>query len=214
MPRKVKGRAPYRSNTRQRQRAATRAAIIDSAASLFVESGYASTTITKIADHADVSAETIYVIFGNKRDLLRSVVEAAAAGPRDAVLEQAWLDRVRAEPDQRRRLALMAAATRDVLSRVAPLDEVVRAVAKEDPDVAEIQRAHEENRIRDIRVLVDLLAEAGPLRLPTDEAAEIMWALSRSTDLYRTLTVGRGWSDDRAFNALNDILTRVLLPDC
>lgn len=40
-----------------------------------------------------------------------------------------------------------------------------------------------------------------------------MWALSRSTDLYRALTVDRNWSDARAFRALNDAIARVLFPD-
>jgi len=213
MPAKSKRASNYRSSTRTRQRAATRAAILDAAAMLFVEFGYASTTITKIAARADVSSETVYVIFGNKRDLLHAVIERAAAGPLDAVLDSTWLEQVRAEPNQRRRLALMADATRGVLRRVAPLDEVVRAVATTDPDIADLQRDHEMNRLRDVQMLVELLAEAGTLRVRVDEAAELMWALSRSTGLYRSLTVECGWSDERAFNALNDVLARVLLPD-
>jgi AcrR family transcriptional regulator len=179
---------------------------------LFVEFGYASTTITNIAARADVSAETVYVIFGNKRDLLHAVIEPAVAGPYDAIIDATWLDQVRPEPGQRERLALMAEATRGVLRRVVALDEVVRAVATTDPEIAELQREHEANRLRDVRVLVELLAEVGDLRVTVEEAAELMWCLSRSTDLYRSLTVDRGWSDERAFAALNDVLARVLLP--
>lgn len=213
MPDEVNRARSYRSSTRGRQRAATSSAIAEAAGALFVEFGYAATTITKIASRADVSPETVYVIFGTKRDVLRSVVEAAATGGRESVLDDAWLEQVRVEPDQRRRLALMAEATRDVLRRVAPIDEVVRSVATADPEIAELQREHDERRLRDTRVLAKLLADVGPLRVPVDDAAELMWALSRSTDLYRALTVDRGWSDDRAFDALNDVLARVLLPD-
>src|SRR5690242_21560452 len=63
--------------------------------------------------------ESVYVIFGSKRDLLRSVIESAAAGGRAGVVTEDWLDAIRAEPNQRRRLDLMAEATRDVLGRVA-----------------------------------------------------------------------------------------------
>jgi AcrR family transcriptional regulator len=209
----VKRRKPYRSTSRARQRESTRAAIIGAAHDLFISDGYAATTITAIAARADVSAESVYVIFGSKRDLLRAVTEAAAAGEREAVVSDDWLVDVRAEPDQRRRLDLMADATRDVMRRVAPLDEVVRAVATSDPEVAELQRRQEAQQMHDVRRLVALLAEAGPLRMAVGPAAEVMWALCRSTGLYRSLTVDRAWSDRRAFATLNDVLARTLLPD-
>jgi AcrR family transcriptional regulator len=199
--------------TRERQRAATRTAIIEAAAAAFVESGYAATTIASIAARAEVSPESIYLIFSNKRELLREVVEAVASGDRSAVVEGSWLTGVRAEPDQRKRLTLMGSATRDVLRRVAPFDEVVRAAGVSDPEIAELCRRHEDQRRRDIEMLIDLLAEAGPLRLPKRESADLMWALSRSTDLYRALIVDLGWDHDKAFDALDDVLTRVLLPD-
>ena len=128
------------------------------------------------------------------------------------MLTDDWLDEVR-RTDQRQRLAIMSRATRDTMRRVAPLDEVVRSVASSDPEIAELQRMHDAQRLRDVRVLVDLLADAGPLRVPKSQAAEIMWAISRSTGIYRSLTVDRSWSDKRAFDALNDLLARALLPD-
>jgi len=199
--------------TRERQRAATRTAIIKAATAAFVESGYTSSTITSIAARADVSPESIYLIFTNKRELFRAVVEAAAIGDRDAVVEESWLADVRSEPDQRKRLALMGRATSDSVRRVAPLDEVARAAAVSDPEIAAVCRGHEDQRRHDIRMLIGLLAEAGPLRVTKSEAADLMWALSRSTDLYRALTVDLEWDHDKAFATLNDVLARVLLPD-
>ena len=107
----------------------------------------------------------------------------------------------------------MTQATRDTLRRVSPLDEVVRAAAVGDPEIAALLREHEGQRLADVRKLVELLAEAGPLRVSEREAADLLWALSRSTDLYRALTVDRKWSDARAFRALNDTIARVLFPD-
>ena len=123
------------------------------------------------------------------------------------------IDRVRAEPDPRRRFELMAEATRDTLRRVGPLDEVVRAAAVGDPEIAALLREHEAQRLADVRKLVGLLAEAGPLRVPAAGGRRPDVGLSRSTDLYRALTVDRGWSDARAFRALNDAIARVLFPD-
>jgi AcrR family transcriptional regulator len=212
---RVKPPRVYRSATRDRQRSSTRSAIVDAAAQLFVAQGYAATSVAAIADAADVSAESVYAIFRNKREVLRQVVEAAATnrGATAGVVADEWLERVRAEPDQRRRFALMTEATRDVLRRAAPIDEVVRAAAHVDPGIAEMQREHDLRRLNDVRLLVGLLAESGPLRMAPDDAADVMWALSRSTDFYRALTSDRRWTHKRAFDALSDALSRALLPD-
>jgi AcrR family transcriptional regulator len=206
---------PYRSPLRDRQRGLTRAAVIDAATHLFIEYGYAGTSIAKIATEAEVSAETVYAVFGSKRELLNAVVEAAAFGvnERGAVIDPDLIDRISAEPDQRRRFEMMTDATRDTLRRVGPLDEVVRAAAVADPEIAALLREHETRRLADVRKLVGLLAEAGPLRVTEREAADLMWAMSRSTDLYRALTVDRGWSDARAFRALNDAIVHALFPE-
>jgi TetR/AcrR family transcriptional regulator, regulator of autoinduction and epiphytic fitness len=214
MPGDVNPKRPYRSTARERQRASTRAGVVDAAHRLFVERGYAATTIAAIAEDAAVSPESVYAIFGNKRELLRCVVESLATdgGTTTGVIGDDLLEQIRAEPDQRRRFALMTDATRDVLRRVAPIDEVVRAAAVSDPEIAEMQREHGDARLRDVRRLVGLLADAGPLRMPRREAADVMWSLSLSTDFYRALTAERGWGHERAFSALNDVLVRTLFP--
>ena len=63
----------------------------------------------------------------------------------------------------------------------------------------------------DVRMLVRLLADAGPLRVSEDEAVDLMWALSRSTDLYLALTAERGWTDEAAFAALTDLIADAVM---
>lgn len=211
----VKPARPYRSSLRDRQRAVTRAAVVDAATRLFVEQGYAATSVAKIASDAEVSAETVYAVFGTKRDLLQAVVQTAATGVAEggAVIGPELLEQVRGEPDQRRRFDLLTNATRDTLRRVGRLDEVVRAAAAGDPEIAVLLGEHEARRLGDVRILVRLLGETGPLRVSEREATDLMWALSRSTGLYLALTLDRGWSDERAFRALNDTIARALFPD-
>jgi AcrR family transcriptional regulator len=211
----VKPRRRYRSSARSRQREATRAAVVDAATAAFVENGYAATTIAQIAERAEVSAETVYAVFGAKRDLLRAVVERASAGApsTEAWRTEAWLARVEAEPNQRRRLELINDATRDVLRRVAPIDEIVRSVAASDPQIAELQEELERRRRSDLRGLVQLLADVGPLRVSIDDAVDLWWALAHGTGPYRSLTVDRGWSDRRARAALTDVVARALFDD-
>jgi AcrR family transcriptional regulator len=215
MAEEVKPRRQYRSSARTRQREATRAAIVDAATASFIENSYAATTIAQIAARADVSPETVYAVFGTKRDVLRAVVEQVSAGTpsTDAWRTGDWLAQVKAEPNQRRRLELMTHATRDVLRRVAPIDEIVRSVAASDPEIAELQDELERRRRSDLRGLVQLLAEAGRLRVSIDDAVDLWWALFHPTGPYRSLTVDRGWSDRRARAALIDALARALLDD-
>ena len=97
--------------------------------------------------------------------------------------------------------------------RVGPLDEVVRAAAAGDPEIAALAAEQEAQKLRDVRLLVALLADAGPLRMSERDATDVVWALARSTGFYRSLTVDRGWSHARAFKALNDAIVRAVLAD-
>ncbi len=202
----------YRSPTRIRQRAETRARVIGAAEACFVDRGYATTTIVAIAEAADVSPETVYAIFRNKRALLQAVLEAAVTGNADGgeLFRDELISRMRAEPDQRRRFAMITETTRGLLARTAALDAVVREAAASDPEIAALQRQHDRTTLKDVRRLVGVLAEAGPLRISEADAVDRMWALSQQSDFYRSLTTSRRWSHQRAFDALGDTLARML----
>jgi len=169
--------------------------------------------VAVIADAAAVSPETVYATYGSKRNLLEAVVTEAATGDAEhaGVLDAAWFGDLVAEPDQRRRFALMSEATRSILGRAAPVAAVVRDAAAADPEIAALWDAMETQRHDDVRSLVRLLADAGPLAVSEEEAVDLMWGLSRSTDLYRTLTVDRGWGDERAFAAVTELIAGAVL---
>jgi len=62
--------------TRRQQYAdATRAALIDAATELFVEQGFATTTVGDVCQRARVTSGALYHHFDNKRDLFRVVFE-------------------------------------------------------------------------------------------------------------------------------------------
>ena len=82
----VKPRRRYRSATRTDQAAATRDAVIKAARKLFLEAGWAGTTIAGIARAAKVSPETIYAVFGGKAPLFAEVVRTGVR-PEHVVLE-------------------------------------------------------------------------------------------------------------------------------
>jgi len=69
----------YRSELRERQAAQTRARIIEAAAELFAEFGYAATTLAKIAERAGVSLETVRN-HSPKMSLLKAALEVTSFG--------------------------------------------------------------------------------------------------------------------------------------
>ena len=58
---------------------ATRRAILDAAHHLFLEKGYAATSIEAIAEHAQVARQTVYDAFGDRTSLLYAVAERVVA---------------------------------------------------------------------------------------------------------------------------------------
>ncbi|MFC4347779.1 TetR/AcrR family transcriptional regulator [Kordiimonas lipolytica] len=69
---------------RERQKAQRRALIEKAAADLFVEKGFADTTIEEIAERAMVSAPTVYNYYGTKGDLLLALVARGEEGIEEA----------------------------------------------------------------------------------------------------------------------------------
>ena len=105
--------------------------ILASARELFVEGGYANTTVTAIARHAGVSPDTVYASVGTKPTLFRELVEVALSGI-DRPVEGAARDyavRMRAEPDAAAKLGIYARAVTELQGRLAPLFLVFREAA-------------------------------------------------------------------------------------
>lgn len=205
---------PVNPQRRAGQAQATRRRIVDAAAALFVERGYAATTLDEVAARAGVAVQTIYFHFGNKRTVLSAAVDVASAGDDEpiAVLDRSWMDDVRDEPDPRRAVELWTRGGRAIFVRVAPIMGVVREAAVTDQDMAEQWRTNEDQRLIAFRAFAQLLADRRALKagLAVDEASDIVFALN-SIEVYELLTVRRGWSADRWERWLAGALTEALL---
>jgi AcrR family transcriptional regulator len=77
---KPRPRRRYNATRRQAQGAQTRQDILTAAHQLFLERGYAGTTLAAIAQAAGVVVKTIYRAYGSKAELFKAVVRAAVAG--------------------------------------------------------------------------------------------------------------------------------------
>src|ERR1700704_4840988 len=71
----VKGTRKYSSPLRDEQAARTRTRILDAASELFLERGYARTTMKDIADLAGVARDTVHAVFGSKARVLTALID-------------------------------------------------------------------------------------------------------------------------------------------
>jgi len=75
----------YRSPLRDEQVRGTRRAVVAAAHDLFVEHGYAATTIDAVAERAGVSRKTVFSAVGGKAVLLKLALDWALAGDDEPV---------------------------------------------------------------------------------------------------------------------------------
>lgn len=181
---------------------------------MFVEQGYAATTIDAIAARAEVSPETVYAAFRNKRSILSRLIDVSIAGDDAAVpiLERSWVQDMREEPDPRRRLQILARNGTLMLERWTPIYEVLRGAAAADPEIVPLWELNKAQRFEGQRVLLRILTERSPLRagLRLRAATDVFFAIG-SPETYRLLVTDRGWSADQFERWYSDALSRLLL---
>lgn len=215
MTNQVKTRRRYESPIRQEQARDTRRRVLEAARQLFLARGYIATPIGAIAQEAGVAAQTVYVTFGNKRTILAALMDLSLGGDDEPVglLERPGPQRMRDEPDQRRQLRMMAHGIREILDRAGPLFEVVRAAAAADPEIAEMYRRLQDERLRNMTMVVGWVAEKRPLKegITLADASDIVWTLT-SADVHRLLRAERGWTGERYERWLGAALIESLLP--
>lgn len=205
-----------KSGRRGDQARATRRRIVDAAAALFIDQGYAGTAITEIAERAGVAVQTVYFHFGNKRALVKEAVDVAAVGDDAPVplMERPWMEQLRSEPDPGRVIALWVEQGSAIFVRVAPIMGVVREAAASDADMAQQWSVNEQQRLTAFQMLVEALADLGALRpgLSAEEATDLVFALN-SLEMFTLLTTGRGWSVAQWEDWLARTLAASLLAD-
>ncbi|MBV9208620.1 MAG: TetR/AcrR family transcriptional regulator [Actinobacteria bacterium] len=205
---------PYHSALRTAQAGATRRAIVDAAARLFIQHGYGATTVDAIAEAAGVSRKTVFTSVGGKAEALKLALDWAIAGDDEPVpiLERPHIKALRQEPDARRILARYAAHVRRASARTAPLHEVVRAAAGLDAEIRALAEETRAQRIRGMQVLAQSLADRGALKpgLTPSEAADVLWLLN-DPGVYHRLVIEQGWPPDRYQQWLADALISLLI---
>lgn len=210
----TKLRRPYHSPRREEQARQTRLAVLAAARPLFIQRGYAGTSVGEIAQAAGVSIKTVEAIFGTKARLLTALRDIAIVGDDDAIplAERSWFKEMLDESDPKRLLELHARATCRIKQRTAALNEVIRRAAHGDPEIGELWHVFQSQYMADQRLVAERLAALGALRddLNTAEAAEIIGMLNHPS-VYYLAVYDRGWSEEQFEHWLVDAFIRQLL---
>jgi AcrR family transcriptional regulator len=210
----VKAGRPSQGTARQARTRHTRAAVVKAALALFLERGYAATTIEAISDESDTPQATVYRLFTSKLGILKAVLDVSVGGDDETV---AMLDRpqVRAlltDQDPRNQLAGFAALLRDLLARAAPVHRILVDAARSDEEAASLLAEFARQRHEGQRRIAHSLARSNALRpgLRERDAADVIHALA-SPEVYSLLVLDRGWSGERYEEWLRTILSDQLL---
>ena len=194
----------------------TRAAFVDAARTLFLERGYAATTVEAISDYSDTPQATVYRLFSSKLGILKALLDVSIAGDDDAV---GMLDRPRvrsllSDRDPKNQLTGFAAMLRDLMARAAPVHRILSDAARSDEAAAsllgEIARQRHEGQHRIARSLARSKALRPSMR--ERDAADVIHALA-SPEVYGLLVFDRGWSPERYERWLRDILIEQLVSE-
>jgi AcrR family transcriptional regulator len=206
------GPRQYDSSRRQARAQESRAAVLRAALARFLDQGYSSTTIAQVAGDADVSVETVYKTFGNKAGLLKAVFDVAVAGDDEPVpmVERDDIQRVIAEPDAARKLALYFDHFVDTMPRTAPVQLLVRDAAATNDDARAVWQQLRREQLEAMTQFARDLDATGQLRVPATTARDLLWTY-HSLELYELLVLERGWSRKRYRAFLLDALVAALL---
>jgi len=210
----VKPRRRYDSSRRQEQARDNRRAVLQAARQLFLEHGFAATTMPAIASAAGVSVQTVYNAFGNKPRLAKAVFDVAIAGDDEPVpmLQRTSLGRVRDAPDARTKLRLYGEFLAEVAPRHVPVQLVIRDAAASDPEARVVWAELQAERLKGMTMFARALHDDGHLRpgVSANEARDVLWTCN-SAELFQLLVLERGWPPKRYGRWVAEVLISALI---
>jgi AcrR family transcriptional regulator len=196
----------YDSPLRKAGAEATRGRLLDAAEALLSRRGYSGATLAAIAKKAGVAAPTLYATFGSKAELafalVRRVKTSIGLAERFLALER--------EPDPVRKLRLSAEITVLYSREGWPVLEALRTLPPSEARLKRVWQDAEASRRRGQATIIDALAAAGRLRVPYDEALDVLYSLS-SHETYRLYVHECGWAPDRFGTWLAETSERLLV---
>jgi AcrR family transcriptional regulator len=208
----VKKKRRYSSAVRDEQAARTRARILDAASELFLNRGYARTTMKDIADGAGVARDTVHATFGSKARVLTALIDLRLVPDSSVanITQRPDAQAIKDEVDQRTQIELFARFITGISTELRPIFEILRTASAVEPEMAKTFEEMDRFRMDNMQRYAKWIAARGPLRVRTRRAGEIIWALA-SPDVGRMLCDELGWTQAQHARWLADTLIQTLL---
>jgi AcrR family transcriptional regulator len=208
-------KTPRKYDASRRRAAAeeTRDRVLASARELFLAHGYAATSVSAIAERAEVSVDTVYAAVGRKPRLLLTVVDMVlASSTRPEPAEQRdYVVAIHGASGARAKITTYAEALGRLMPRVAPLLLALRDAGLTDPDCRATWDHVSERRAANMLRFAADLRETGELREDwTDQqVADFVW--STNGPEWFSQWQSRGHSPEEYATTLADVWVRTLL---
>lgn len=195
-------RAPrvYRSSRREEQARLTRRRVLDAATAVFLDSGFAGSTVRAIAGRAGVSVPTVELLFGTKGRLLKAAIDVAIAGDDDPVpvLDRPWTQTAVTAATTHEFLGIVAGVLGSAQQRSAGLVLALFEAASKDTELAELAEHMTAARAATAGWIVDQLTHKTPLGVgrTRQEAIDTVWILMDPA-VFERLVRRRQWTAEQ-----------------
>lgn len=173
--------APVRSAAASR----TRHAILAAARELFVERGYAASTVSAISDRAGVAVPTLYTSVGGKPAIALAMIEFINEEADVAAMAQAWMTAERAEGVVDGCVHL----TRKLDEICGDIMRALLAAGAVDAEVQAAVRAGQTAHREGMAMAASKLANMGRLAIDEADAARLL-AVYTAPEVWHQLVVG------------------------
>jgi AcrR family transcriptional regulator len=191
----------------------TRRRIREGARELFLDRGYAATTIEAIAERSDVAVQTVYAVFKNKRAILREIIDVAIVGddlPIGVSDRQAFQDILHGR-DVEEIVARWARFATALFERTAAIFAMADAAGSSDPEIARWTKQGDAGRLANFRKVLAAVLRKSRADAAPDGALDLMYAIV-SPSFFRMLVTERGWTPARYEAWVARAITTIIAP--
>lgn len=203
----------YDSPTRREQAAGTRRSVLRAAQALFVQRGYAETSVVDVARRAKVSVDTVYTSVGRKPQLLLAVHDMILGSTDEPVPaeERDYVRRIREATTAEDKIRRYAEALAALLPRIARLHLALREAGVREPECRELRASISRRRRANMLLFAADLRTTGRLRpdRSDEQVADLVWSMN-APEYYQLLT-DAGYTPADYANLVADTWTRTLL---
>ena len=201
--------------TRREQAEASRRKVLRAARDTFLESGYHAATMGQIAERSGLAVQTVAYYFGTKPRLMSELIAATvrrAMGDVAPIERPGWEGAMATATEGGPLIDAFVDEVHPVLMAVARVVDVARIGGMTDPEVQDIHQFHENWRARDFGRFVDALNRVDSLRDGVDvRTAKDVVLTVLAPDMYRMLSVDRGWDSDRIHDWMKQTIKTLVL---